>query len=64
MRKNRLVHFAAAITAVVLCLASTHVNAADKPVANPPPEDFLKKLDPQMLEVVDTILKTKSPPLL
>lgn len=62
MRKNRLVHFATAITAVVLCLASTHVNAADKPVANPPPEDFLKKLDPQMLAVVDTILKTKSPP--
>ena len=47
---------------VALLLMSQTLSAADKPVANPPPEDFLKKLDPQMLEVVDTILKTKSPP--
>ena len=62
MRKNRLVHFAAAVTGVALCAATAHTNAADKPVANPPPEAFLKQLDPQMLEVVDTVLKTKSPP--
>lgn len=31
-------------------------------MANPPSEEFLKQLDPQMLEVVNTILKTKSPP--
>ena len=37
--------------------------AEDKPVADPPPEAFLKKLDPQMLEVVETALKTKQPPL-
>ena len=60
MRKDCLSCLAAAV--IALNIAPVHVNAADKPVANPPPEDFLKQLDPQMLEVVDTILKTKSPP--
>ena len=60
MRKDCLSCLAAAV--IAFNIAPVHVNAADKPVANPPPEDFLKTLDPQMLEVVDTILKTKSPP--
>ena len=39
------------------------LRAADKPVADPPPDAFLKNLDPQMLEVVDAILATRQAPL-
>ena len=46
-----------------LCIVPVHSKAADKPVANPPPEDFLKTLDPQMLEVVDALLATKPKPI-
>ena len=56
--------FVTALTvSVALLPGQTSLWAADKPVADPPPEAFLKTLDPQMLEVVNAILKTKQPPL-
>ena len=56
--------FVTALTvSAALLPVQTSLWAADKPVADPPPDAFLKTLDPQMLEVVNAILKTKQPPL-
>lgn len=39
------------------------VYAADKPVADPPPNDFISQLDPQMKSVVEAMIQAKTPPL-
>ncbi len=63
MTKLRIPLFAAVAASAAFLVGQTSVSAADKPVADPAPADFLSKLDPQMKEVVEAMLATKQPPL-
>ncbi len=63
MLKFRSPLFATVATSAALLVSQTGVNAADKPVTDPAPTEFLSKLDPQMKEVVEAMLKTEQPPL-
>ncbi len=63
MMKLRPSLFAAVAASTALLVNQNMVKAADKPVADPAPTEFLSKLDPQMKEVVEAMLETKQPPL-
>ena len=63
MMKLRPSLFAAVTASTALLVNQNMVKAADKPVADPAPTEFLSKLDPQMKEVVEAMLETKQPPL-
>ena len=54
---------ATAVAGAALFAGQTVANAADKPVPNPPPTEFLSKLDPQMKSVVEAIIQSKAPPI-
>ena len=45
-----------------LLAGQSPVHAADKPVQNPPPTDFISKLDPQMQQVVDAAVASGALP--
>ena len=51
------------LAVALVAAAPVGLFAADKPVPDPAPNDFINQLDPQMKSVVEAIIQSKAPPL-